>query len=164
MRMFRNRPEYRFEGRIHEQIAQCLPTYLPERQERTTVRVEHYGYLGAVRDDKDKTNRNLELLERQMAEGVDNPFLHFNLGSEYGASGDTARALTHFERAWTAIRTAGRLSSDGYAPALASRYVHALRSNGRVADVDDRRRPGARDLPGLHRHRARAGAGRRRRR
>jgi tetratricopeptide (TPR) repeat protein len=135
MRLFRNRPEYRFEGRIHEQIAQCLPAYLPERQERTTVRVEHYGYLGAVRDDKDKTNRNLELLERQVAEGVDNPFLHFNLGSEYGAIGDTARALTHFERAWTAIRVAGRLSSDGYAPALASRYVHALRNNGRVDAV-----------------------------
>jgi tetratricopeptide (TPR) repeat protein len=135
MRLFRNRPEYRFEGRIHEQIAQCLPAYLPERQERTTVRVEHYGYLGTVRDDKDKTNRNLELLERQVAEGVDNPFLHFNLGSEYGAIGDTARALTHFERAWTAIRAAGRLSSDGYAPALASRYVHALRNNGRVDAV-----------------------------
>jgi tetratricopeptide (TPR) repeat protein len=135
MRLFRNRPEYRFEGRIHEQIAQCLPAYLPERQERTTVRVEHYGYLGAVRDDKDKTNRNLELLERQVAEGVDTPFLHFNLGSEYAATGDTARALTHFERAWTAVRAAGRLSSDGYAPALASRYVHALRNNGRVADV-----------------------------
>jgi tetratricopeptide (TPR) repeat protein len=135
MRVFRNRPEYRFEGRIHEQIAQCLPAYLPERQERTTVRVEHFGYLGAVRDTKDKTNRNLELLERQVAEGVDNPFLHFNLGSEYAATGDVPRALTYFERAWTTVRAAGRLSSDGYAPALASRYVHALRNGGRVADV-----------------------------
>jgi tetratricopeptide (TPR) repeat protein len=135
MRLFRNRPEYRFEGRIHEQIAQSLPSYLPERQERTTVRVEHFGYLGAVRDTKDKTNRNLELLERQVAEGVDNPFLHFNLGSEYAATGDVARALTHFERAWSTVRAAGRLSSDGYAPALASRYVHALRNAGRLADV-----------------------------
>lgn len=135
MRLFRNRPEYRFEGRIHEQIAQSLPAYLPERQERTTVRVEHFGYLGAVRDTKDKSNRNLELLERQVAEGVDNPFLHFNLGSEYAATGDVVRALTHFERSWTTVRAAGRVSSDGYAPALASRYVHALRNAGRLADV-----------------------------
>ena len=99
MRVFRNRPEYRFEGRIHEQIAQHLPAYLPERLERTTVRVEHFGYLGAVRDTKDKSNRNLELLERQVAEGVDNPFLHFNLGSEYAAAGDAPRALTHFQHA-----------------------------------------------------------------
>jgi hypothetical protein len=47
LRAFRNRPEYRFEGRIHEQIAQHLPGYLPERLERTAVRVEHFGYLGA---------------------------------------------------------------------------------------------------------------------
>jgi tetratricopeptide (TPR) repeat protein len=135
MRVFRNRPEYRFEGRIHEQIAQHLPAYLPERQERTTVRVEHFGYLGAVRDTKDKTNRNLELLERQVAEGVDNPFLHFNLGSEYAAAGDAPRALTHFQRAWAAVRENGRVTSDGYAPALAARYVHALRNTGRTADV-----------------------------
>ena len=71
------------------------------------MRVEHFGYLGAVRDTKDKSHRNIELLERQVAEGVDNPFLHFNLGSEYAATGDVARALTHFERAWTAVRAAG---------------------------------------------------------
>lgn len=135
MRVFRNRPEYRFEGRIHEQIAQNLPGYLPERQERTTVRVEHFGYLGAVRDTKDKTNRNLALLERQAAEGDDTPFLHFNLGSEYAAAGDAPRALTHFEQAWAAVRAAGQVTSDGYAPVLASRYVHALRNTGRLAEV-----------------------------
>ena len=31
------------------------PAYLPERQELTAVRVEHFGYLGAVRDAKDKS-------------------------------------------------------------------------------------------------------------
>ena len=67
-----------------------LPARAPGAHHR---RVEHFGYLGAVRDTKDKSNRNLELLERQVAEGVDNPFLHFNLGSEYAAAGDvTARA------------------------------------------------------------------------
>src|SRR5208282_3111470 len=62
LRIFRNRPEYRFEGRLHEQIAQRLPGYLPERLEATAVRVEHYGYLGAVRDSKGKSARNIELL------------------------------------------------------------------------------------------------------
>ena len=31
LRLFRNRPEYRFSGRLHEQIAFHLPAYLPER-------------------------------------------------------------------------------------------------------------------------------------
>jgi glycosyltransferase involved in cell wall biosynthesis len=136
LRVFRNRPEYRFEGRIHEQIAHRLPTYLPERLERTTVRVEHYGYLGAVRGAKDKVNRNLELLERQVAEGADTPFLHFNLGSEHLASGDAGRALHHFSRAWKAIRGDERIGRYGFAPALGARYVKSLRIAGHPGEVD----------------------------
>ena len=73
LRVFRNRPSYRFEGRIHEQIAQHLPAFLPERLEVSDVRIEHYGYLGAVRDAKEKSRRNIELLERQVAEGRRQP-------------------------------------------------------------------------------------------
>jgi tetratricopeptide (TPR) repeat protein len=135
LRVFRNRPEYRFEGRIHEQIAQHLPAYLPERLERTPVRVEHFGYLGSVRGAKDKINRNLELLQRQAAEGLDTPFLHFNLGSEYAASGDAPRALEHFERAWTVLRTEANAAGHGFAPSLGARYLKALRGTGRAADV-----------------------------
>jgi tetratricopeptide (TPR) repeat protein len=135
LRLFRNRPEYRFEGRIHEQIAHRLPTYLLERLERTTVRVEHFGYLGAVRGAKDKLNRNLELLERQLAEGGDTPFLHFNLGSEHLAAGTSDKALHHFERAWKAICADQQIRRYGYAPALGARYVKSLRIAGRLQDV-----------------------------
>lgn len=132
LRVFRNRPEYRFEGRIHEQIAQHLPAYLPERLEHTDVRVEHFGYLGAVRDAKGKSQRNIELLERQLAEGGDTPFLHFNLGSEHAAAGDAERALDEFRTAWTMLRTDARLTSYGFAPSLASRLVKALRVCNRL--------------------------------
>jgi len=93
LRVFRNRPEYRFEGRLHEQIAQCLPGYLPERLEATGIRVEHYGYLGAVRDSREKSRRNIELLRLQQAESPPTPFLHYNLGSEYAAAGDSSCLL-----------------------------------------------------------------------
>ena len=105
LRVFRNRPHYRFEGRLHEQIAQHLPAYVPERLEQTAVRVEHYGYLGAVREAKEKSRRNIELLLAQQAESAPTPFLHFNLGSEYAAAGDAPAALAEFERAWSMIRT-----------------------------------------------------------
>ncbi len=73
LRMFRNRPEYRFTGRLHEQVAHAMPGDLAERFEHTGVRVEHYGYLGVVRDAKEKSRRNIELLERQAAEGRRDP-------------------------------------------------------------------------------------------
>ncbi len=120
LRLFRNRPEYRFSGRIHEQIANTLPGYLPERFENTTVRIDHYGYLGEVRDAKDKSRRNLELLEQQVADGVDTPFLHFNLGSEYSALDENERALESFEKAWDVV-VARPAEDDLRLPALAVR-------------------------------------------
>ncbi len=132
LRVFRNRPEYRFDGRIHEQIAQNLPAYLPERLEHTEVRVEHFGYLGHVRDAKGKSQRNIELLERQLAEGGDSPFLHFNLGSEHAAAGDAERALAEFTKAWDVVRADGALRTYGYVPSLVSRLVKAQRVCGRL--------------------------------
>jgi tetratricopeptide (TPR) repeat protein len=130
LRMFRNRDEYRFEGRLHEQVAHRLPGYLPERIETAGVRVEHYGYLGVVREARCKSERNIELLRLQQAEGSPNPFLHFNLGCEYVAAGDPPAALAEFERAWSMLEAAEDKDSYKFAPALMSRLVKALRLCG----------------------------------
>ena len=106
--MFRNRPEYRFEGRLHEQIGQCLPGYLPERIEATSVRIEHFGFISVVRDTREKSRRNIELLRLQQAESEPTPFMHFNLGCEYAAAGDRAAALVEFERAWEMLEQSRR--------------------------------------------------------
>ena len=106
LRMFRNRPEYRFEGRVHEQIANRLPCYLPERIEATGVRIEHYGYLAGVRDARAKSARNIDLLRRQQEEGGPSAFVSFNLGSEHAAAGDAGAALAEFERSWAHTRAA----------------------------------------------------------
>ncbi|MCW3016497.1 MAG: glycosyltransferase, partial [Solirubrobacterales bacterium] len=136
LRLFRNRPEYRFEGRIHEQIAHRLPGFLPERLEHTDVRVEHFGYLGVVRDAKDKSQRNITLLQQQLAEGDDSPFLHFNLGSEHAASGHAAAALSEFTRAWASVRDDPALPTYGFGPSLAGRLVRTQRVLGHHADLD----------------------------
>ena len=154
LRMFRNRPEYRFEGRLHEQWSENLPAYLPERIVIAhDVRVEHFGYLGVVRDEKDKARRNLELLERQAAEGDDSAFLHYNLGAEYLALHEDEVAIDHFERAWAGVRDeTGRILSYGFVPSLASRYVRALHSTRRydelcrIADEALARLPGFTDI------------------
>jgi tetratricopeptide (TPR) repeat protein len=134
LRLFRNREAYRFEGRVHEQFAHKLPA-LPERVEYSQVRIEHFGYLGAVRDAKGKSNRNLELLERQIADGVDTPFLHFNLGSERAATGDLAGSLVHLQRAWDKLESDPDRLELGYFPSLSSRLVKGLNANGRHQDA-----------------------------
>jgi tetratricopeptide (TPR) repeat protein len=133
LRMFRNRPQYRFEGRIHEQIGHSLPLHLAERVELTRVRIEHYGYLGVVRDAKDKSARNIELLERELAEAGPSPFLNFNLGSEYAALGDAARAVKYLGSAWESLRGRPEAGVLPYVPTLVSRLVRSLREAGHPA-------------------------------
>ena len=106
LRVFRNRPEYRFHGRLHEQIASTLPGYLPERLELTSVRVEHYGYLSAVHQDREKSKRNIELLRLQQKDGQDSPFLRFNLGCEHAAAGEPQACLRELSKAWEMLEGA----------------------------------------------------------
>jgi glycosyltransferase involved in cell wall biosynthesis len=150
LRLFRNRSEYRFEGRIHEQIAQNLPSGQPERIEITDVRVEHYGYLGVVRDAKDKSRRNIELLERERDDATeDSGFLHFNLGSEYAALGEDANARASFERAWELMRGTPDLAAYGYIPSLVVRLVRARRLTGALDAAIQLADEGLKLLPGF---------------
>lgn len=149
LRVFRNRPQYRYRGRLHEQIANTLPTYLPERLEYTNVRVEHYGYLGAVRDAREKSRRNIELLRMQQEEGTDTPFLHYNLGAEYAVAGDPQAALVEFERAWELMRSDPERDTYQFAPALANRLVRATRACGRLAEAIERSQEALARFPGF---------------
>ncbi|HET8673491.1 MAG TPA: glycosyltransferase, partial [Thermoleophilaceae bacterium] len=149
LRMYRNRPEYRFEGRIHEQLAQTLPAGLPARVEQPSVRIEHYGYLGAVRDAKEKSRRNIELLERQLSEGEVSSFLCFNLGSEYAAAGEAERALDRFEQAWEILGQDPYMSSYGFVPSLTNRLVKALRTTGNLELAVERAKEGLEIFPGF---------------
>ncbi|HEX5851878.1 MAG TPA: glycosyltransferase, partial [Solirubrobacteraceae bacterium] len=149
LRVVRNRPEYRFQGRVHEQIAPRLPGYLPERFEASGVRIEHYGYLAAVRQSRGKSERNIELLRMEQAEGRSTPFLHYNLGSEYAAGGDTVAALAEFERSWALLADVADLDRHEFAPALVSRTVKALRACNLHADAITRAEEGLERFPGF---------------
>lgn len=135
LRVLRNRPEYRFHGRLHEQIADRLPAELPERLERTGIRVEHFGYLGAVRHARAKSARNVALLRAQLKEGPATPFVHYNLGSELAAAGEHAAALIELERAWALLEGLPDRDEHAFAPALATRLVAALRACARPAEA-----------------------------
>ncbi|MEA2449463.1 MAG: hypothetical protein QOG63_1395 [Thermoleophilaceae bacterium] len=149
LRVFRNRPEYRFTGRLHEQFAHNLPGYLGERVAHTQVRVEHYGYLGVVRDKKDKARRNLELLEMQSAEGLDTAYHKFNLGSEYLALGEWDRAADFLVRAWNEMEDDPRRHNYPYVPSLASRVVIALREAGQLDEAHEQADAGLEVFPGF---------------
>ena len=136
MRVFKRKPDYRFEGRIHEQKTQAMPTFLPERFETTEIRIMHYGYLKSRITAKEKSRRNIELLAVEALEAP-GPFVDFNLGSEYMAVGEFATARTYLDRGWDLLRREEGWSGKGYAPMLAARVVQARRE---CADTEAARR------------------------
>ena len=138
LRMFRNRPGYRFEGTLHEQIAHTLPA-TPGRIGHTSVRIEHYGYLGDVRAAKEKSARNLALLREELrTTSAPTPFLHFNLGCEYAAVGQHAAAARELSQAWEMLEAAGEMRVRQYAPTLTVTLVRALRLGGHPREAIDR--------------------------
>lgn len=115
LRLFRNAPEHRFEGRIHEQIAAAICRGNPEAAFHVTdMIIHHYGYQTAIVERKDKVNRNVRLLQQAVEEEPDQPFHHYNLGVEYLRVGEAERALETFGVA--------RMGID---PAVTS-YAHLL--------------------------------------
>ncbi|MEK3879851.1 tetratricopeptide repeat-containing glycosyltransferase family 2 protein [Paenibacillus sp. FSL M7-0420] len=114
LRMFKNRPNYRFSGIIHEQIAAVIVQETPDAaMHMGTVIVHHYGYAAGVVERKDKISRNLGLLKQQLEESPGDAFQHFNLAVEYMRLGDYGQALEH-------IGTSLNLAEPG------TSYIHLL--------------------------------------
>jgi glycosyltransferase involved in cell wall biosynthesis len=130
LRMWRNRPQYRFEGRIHEQKTASMPNFLAERFEQTDVQIIHYGYLASRHQSREKSKRNVGLLEQQVAERGLTAFDAFNLGSEYMILGDVVRARDYLERSWELLTEEPLWPREAYAPMLVSRLATARRSDG----------------------------------
>ncbi|HEY9765869.1 MAG TPA: glycosyltransferase [Chroococcales cyanobacterium] len=95
VRLFRNRPTFRYEGRIHEQILPSL-----ERAGISpfpaAVRIVHRGYLNEALAARDKYRRNLELLLKELEGDPENPFLHFNTGQTYKLMNKKEEAEKHY--------------------------------------------------------------------
>lgn len=126
LRMVRNRPRYRFQGALHEQIAWSLPTHLPERIEATKIRIEHFGYLDKVRESRNKSQRNVEILTAEAESGQQGPFLHYNRGCEHLAAGAPSPAIAEFEHAWLLIDEDPERAQRRWVPTLAIRHLRAL--------------------------------------
>lgn len=99
LRLFRNRPEHRFEGAIHEQVAGTIAR-AGGLVQRTGIPIVHYGYLPSVRRAKQKSDRNTTLLEQEVARNPQDASVHFNLANEYLAVSDVQSARDEYLEAY----------------------------------------------------------------
>lgn len=97
-RLFRNRPEYRYEQPIHEQIRPAIER-LGGRIEESDLMILHYGYARPLaQGTESRALRNLRLLERALANSPDDPYLHFQLGATYKSLGRADLAYSSLRR------------------------------------------------------------------
>lgn len=119
-----HRPEYRYEGSIHEQLVG------PGSIGDTGLAVLHSGYRPEVLARKGTSERNMRLLRAELARKPEDPYLNYQLGKTLLVGGRPAEAVAPF-----AVALAHLAPSAGYASALVCDYGYALKGAGLPADA-----------------------------
>lgn len=92
-RLFRNSPKLRFQHAVHEQLVP-IPELTEEAVLHLPAVIHHYGYMDGPVRQKQKTRRNLELLERAIGQSRDHdPWMEYHLASEWYRLGQYDKAL-----------------------------------------------------------------------
>lgn len=155
-RLFRNRPDVRFKGLIHESILPDLEDLLRREDMYTApsqVAIDHYGYDG---DLSHKHRRNRPMLEARLAMDPHHVYSRDHLGQTMLALGDPAGAEQAFRMA---IASSLQCPTDPAVDSLP--YLHLatlLMDQGRdaasILDEAGRRFPDNLALHWLHARRA----------
>lgn len=97
VRLIRNFKGYLFTGDIHEQLVPG-EEYQKDRGQikNADVRFYHYGYLTSTIKAKNKRQRNIGMIQKELDKYPDNAFMLFNMGTEYYALQNYREALRYY--------------------------------------------------------------------
>ncbi len=96
VRVFRNYPNLRYQGAIHEQIAWIDGRPQGEFPYREDFIIQHTGHF--TENITGKFQRNIKILERIQAEGKARPVDIYQLAESYYGLQDYAKALSYIEK------------------------------------------------------------------
>jgi len=96
-RLFKNNQGIHYEGEIHNQLVYSQSKY---GAIYNPVKIYHYGYLNKTIASKNKRDRNITILNKQIIREPDNKFAYYNLGNEYTALGDVKQSLKYYYKAY----------------------------------------------------------------
>lgn len=129
VKLFRNRPGMRFDGRIHEQILPAIRAAGGEVS-FTDLFVVHSGYDHSPDGQKKKLERDLRLLHLELAERPEHPFTLFNLGMTHADVGEFDVAAGYLRRS---IAAAG--PGESHLRKAHALLIHCLAQTGRSEDA-----------------------------
>lgn len=129
IKLIRNDPRIRFEGRIHEQVLPSIRR-LGGEVRWTDIFVTHTGYDHSPEGQSRKLERDLHLLHLELTERPGHPFTLFNLGMTYADVGRNEEAVGYLRQA---IDASG--PNDSQLRKAYALLVSALERAGRRADA-----------------------------
>ncbi|MFN7965344.1 MAG: glycosyltransferase family 2 protein [Acidobacteriota bacterium] len=144
VRLFRRRPEFQFEGRIHESILPSIARSLGREfwaPPRSGLKMRHDGYRPELRAARDKDERNRRLLRRAIEAAPDDPGPRFLYARERlpqidGDLVDTLEARTTLEIVAPAADRLSREPARGVTDptlSIAARLAHCCGQPARAA-------------------------------
>ncbi|MCC6831586.1 MAG: glycosyltransferase [Thermoleophilia bacterium] len=99
-RVFRNRPQYRYDGALHEQIQARVDPDGGSCTRFVGIEILHYGYLDHTTEARRKKDRNMRIVLEEVKRKPDDAFTLFNAGVEFQRIDDHRTALDYFSRAF----------------------------------------------------------------
>ncbi|MEA1961700.1 MAG: glycosyltransferase [Bacillota bacterium] len=121
IRLFKNRPVYRFEGRIHEQIVySIIRNYGRDSIGASKISIIHHGYNTLDVNIEAKIQRNMKILSSYSEEEKDG-FYYYNLGTEYVRLGERQKALACYLQAAESTNP-----GQGFGPILVKKIITTL--------------------------------------
>lgn len=125
-RLFRNDPQIRFQGVIHEETASAIRAAYGDGIRFSDLVLWHEGYVDEVIRRRKKNERNERLLKRALAQRPEDPVLLYAWGTEQFQQARYKEALTAFERALESAPV-----FTGYTSDLVMKTAYCLRELGR---------------------------------
>lgn len=120
VRLFRNKKEFYYQGRVHEQPKVLQPTKL------TNITLLHYGYSRESFNLMNyKYERNLNLLLEDLKEDNNNPYTHFQLAQTYGMANIQDKAFESVTKAYNLVENKDNKGKYLYIYHLLAMYLNS---------------------------------------
>lgn len=133
LRAFKNEPEYRFKGKMHEQIINSIQDiHGLDCIGATPIQIYHYGYDPEFFDTEKKSKRNLDILLSYDEKDKDG-YYYYVLGNEYARADDYEEALRIYNL--SLARTNAKMFNYIYYPYLATNIIKIYYVQKRYVDA-----------------------------
>lgn len=132
VRLFRKLPGTQFTGRIHEQITPSIDAAGLPCADLQGASITHYGYQPDSMQEKNKIERTISMLEREVRENPEDAFHWFNLANAFSVGGRLKECETASRQCLKRLDPSSSFGATAY-QILASALIGQSRFNEAIA-------------------------------